>query len=296
MRQPLSQYDDRDEGFSLVGEERDDDALPPRDRRLPKLLLTAGAMAVFAGGLWFAYVQGTHHAGSTTMAQNGGVPVLRADPSPAKVKPEEPGGMVVPNQNVSLYNDKPGFTPVERLLPAAEKPMPRPLAPPPSAALPQPIAPGLEAAMPPVPPAPAMAPPPPAPPVLAVTPPSTPAETTAAAKPPEKPVTKPKPAPERQVAAAHAPARAEPHPARSGPVQVRLGSLRSPAAARQEWARLKRENPDLLGRLRAVAVRTDLGEKGIYYRIEAGPFSDTAAAQRLCNELKQRNFGCLLAR
>jgi len=79
-------------------------------------------------------------------------------------------------------------------------------------------------------------------------------------------------------------------------VQVRLGSLRTPEAAREEWARLKRENADLLGGLKANAVAVDLGEKGIYYRIMAGPFADAAAAERLCQELKQRNRGCILAR
>jgi cell division septation protein DedD len=91
-------------------------------------------------------------------------------------------------------------------------------------------------------------------------------------------------------------AAAEPGPAPSGRVQVRLGSLRSPEAAREEWQRLKRENGDLLGSLRANAVSVDLGEKGIYYRIMAGPFPDAAAAERLCGEMKRRNHGCILAR
>src|SRR5438477_3005932 len=54
-------------------------------------------------------------------------------------------------------------------------------------------------------------------------------------------------------------------------------------------SRLKREQPDLLGKLSAVAVRADLGDKGTYYRIQAGPLSDGAAAERLCGELRQRS-------
>src|SRR5262249_42942847 len=68
-------------------------------------------------------------------------------------------------------------------------------------------------------------------------------------------------------------------PAGKGPVQLRLGSLRTPEAAREEWAKLKRENADLLGKLTAVAVRTDLGDKGTYYRIQASsPHSRSASA------------------
>ena len=78
--------------------------------------------------------------------------------------------------------------------------------------------------------------------------------------------------------------------------QVQLASVRSPEAAREEWDRLKRENPDLLGKLTAIPVRADLGDKGVYYRIQAGPFADAAAAERICGELKRRNIGCILAR
>src|ERR1044071_6803374 len=56
----------------------------------------------------------------------------------------------------------------------------------------------------------------------------------------------------------------------AGMVQVRLGSLRTPEEAREEWQRLKRENADLLGKLKANAVSGDLGGKGIYYPIQAG--------------------------
>ena len=78
-------------------------------------------------------------------------------------------------------------------------------------------------------------------------------------------------------------------------MEVRLGSLRSPEAAREEWQRLKRENGDLLGALKANAVSVDLGEKGIWYRIMAGPLDD-AGAERLCSEMKRRNQGCIVAR
>ena len=67
MRQhAFGEYDDREDGYGLVGEERADE-LPPRDRRLPMLLLSVFAMALFAGGLWFAYVQGTRHPSASQL-------------------------------------------------------------------------------------------------------------------------------------------------------------------------------------------------------------------------------------
>lgn len=261
MPQPLRD----DEAFELVGDERDGDYERP-ERRFPAVMLSLALMVVFAGGLWFAYHLGARHSGVGASA--GGIPLIRADRSPDKVRPEQPGGMKVPDQNASIFNEKPGIPKVERLLPPPEKPMPRPVAPPaPAAAAAQrpaavPHAVPQQAAMPPAP------------------------ETSEAA-------------PEQRRARAAQSSDGEEPTADAGPagkIKVRLGSLRSPDAAREEWQRLKHDNPDLLGRLTAVAVRTDLGDKGIYYRIEAGPLRDTAAAEKLCGELKQRNFGCLLAR
>lgn len=264
MRQTLVEFEEYDEGFGPVGGERaGEDARPPR--RLPAIVLAVLAMAVFAGGLWFAYEQGRHHA-ATGSASSGGVPLLRADSGPTKVKPEQPGGMQIPDQNVAIYNEKPGGPAVENLLPPPEQPMPRPVPepPPPPAAAAAPAAPVVAA-----PPTVAAAPPPPAQAM------------------PEAAAAKPAPHPKSEAPPAHA--------AKTGPVRVQLASLRSVDAARAEWARLKHDYADLLGSMTAVAVRADLGDKGIYYRVEAGPL-DAAAAERLCGELRRRKLGCALAR
>lgn len=281
MRQPASQYadnayDQREEHYGLVGDARPEEFQqehPRRDRRLPALLLTVAVMALFAGGLWFAYVQGTKHAPTVTASRDG-VPLLRADDRPTKVKPEQPGGMKVPDQNVSLYNDKPGGPPAEKLLPQPEQLMARP------APVPEAAAPAASPASPP---------------------PSVAAPTSAtSAKPASKSPAETKPPAAAKPAAAAAPGKPAPpaaaQNAATGNIEVRLASVRTPESAREEWGKLKRENGDLLGNLRANAVPVDLGEKGTYYRIQAGPFADAAAAERLCAELKKRNHGCILAR
>ena len=263
MRQTFSEYHDPDERLGLVGEDRVDEYSRP-DRRLPAMLLTGVAMALFAGGLWFAYVQGTRHP--AVSAPGDPVPLIRADDRPTKVKPDQPGGMTIPDQNVSLYNERPGGTPVEKLLPAPEQPMPRPAS-------------GAKE-------------------TTLLEPPSAPATQQPAAQPIAKAAAKvaPKPAPAAPAKpVALTPAGAAPA-GKASPVQIQLSSLRSPEAARDDWARLKREYPDLLGKLTAVAVRTDLGDKGIYYRVLAGSFGDAATAEKLCSELKRRNLGCILAR
>jgi hypothetical protein len=272
VAQPVGQYDEYDErdgGFELTGERREEE--PPRGGlRLLPVVLTLAVMALFAGGVWFAYVQGTRQAGGAAQSASA-VPLLRADERPTKVKPEQPGGMPMPDQNISLYNDKLAKSPVEKLLPPPEQPLPRPAPAKPTAA-PQIVMPPPEAGTAEAGPRPAM--------------PSAAAPQSAAPPAAQKAALAP-PGAQKVALPPGGPA--------AGTVQVRLGSLPSPEAAREEWQRLKRQNGDLLGNLRANAVAVDLGEKGIYYRILAGPL-DEAAAERLCGEMKRRSLGCIIAR
>jgi outer membrane biosynthesis protein TonB len=262
MQQHLGGYGEREDPVGLVGDERLDEFAPPR-RRWPTAVLSAAVMAVFAGGLWFFSHQGARQ--SAMLGSGDAVPLIRADERPMKSKPDQPGGMPVPDQNVSVYNEKPGAAAVEKLLPPAEQPMPRPA--PKEAARTQPA--GTQ-------PAGTAAPKPPAPQQQA-------AATPAPKKAPAKPAAKETPA--------AAPAKSAP----SGPVRIQLGSLRSPEAAKDEWARLKREHPDSLGKLTAVAVRADLGDKGVWYRVQTQVFDDAAAADRLCADLRKQKIGCSLA-
>lgn len=270
MRQAFGDYNDRTDDFTLIGEEREDaDDAPPSDRRLLTITLTVLVMALFAGGLWFAYHLGARHA-----TGGAGVPLIHADRTPDKVKPAEPGGMKIPDQNVSIYNEKPGISPIERLLPPPEKPLPRPEPPRQAVAVPPPVT----AAPPPViAPPPVVAPPPVAEPRPAVE--------------PRASVT-----PRSAIASRAAGASAVPRPSGFGQIEVSLAAVRTPDEARAEWALLKRQNPDLLGRLEAFAVRSEEGDQGFIYRVEAGPFANLAAAEHLCDELRRRHRGCVVAR
>jgi hypothetical protein len=209
---------------------------------------------MFAGGLWLAYQQGLKRGGGITGAAD--VPLIRADERPTKVKPEKPGGMEVPDRDKLIYTQKRAT--VEHLLPPPEKPMPRPTAPS-----------GL---------APSASPqPPPAPDGVA-----NPAPQAQSQPPAGK-------APAKTEASAAKPAAAQ----KPGGARIQLASVRSEDAARQEWDRIRRANPDVLGTMSAAPVRADMGEKGVFYRVETAPIAD---AERVCGELKKRNIGCLIAR
>lgn len=88
-----------------------------------KLLAVLVCVTLIAGGVWIGF-------GERIMAMfgptDGDVPVIAADPAPIKVRPENPGGMQVPNQGRLVYGVVDGSSTqprVERLLPSPEKPV-----------------------------------------------------------------------------------------------------------------------------------------------------------------------------
>ncbi|MFZ3235372.1 MAG: SPOR domain-containing protein, partial [Stellaceae bacterium] len=84
--------------------------------------------------------------------------------------------------------------------------------------------------------------------------------------------------------------------ARSGGVRLQLGAVRSESEARGTWDRLKHNNADLLGKLSSAPIRADLGDKGVYYRIQTAPVADPSIADRICGELRQRHLACVIIR
>jgi cell division septation protein DedD len=89
---------------------------------------------------------------------------------------------------------------------------------------------------------------------------------------------------------------AEVRPAAGGAYKVQIAATRSDADARATWTRLQSANRDLLGSLALTVQQADLGERGIYYRIQAGGLADVQSAQSLCAALKSRRVDCMVVR
>ena len=80
-----------------------------------------------------------------------------------------------------------------------------------------------------------------------------------------------------------------------GSHRIYLASYRGIQKANEGWQGLAAANPDLLGGLEAAVAQADLGrEKGIVYRLQAGPLADTVSANALCYKLSQRNIPCVV--
>jgi cell division septation protein DedD len=103
-------------------------------------------------------------------------------------------------------------------------------------------------------------------------------------KPQAKSGAKPKAAP-----GAGPKAGATPAPDSDVAMVLHLASLRSEQAAKREWSDLQKSYPDNLGGMQAEITRTELGEKGIFYRVLAGPLPTRSAARQTCATLKQKS-------
>ena len=78
--------------------------------------------------------------------------------------------------------------------------------------------------------------------------------------------------------------------------QVQLAAVRNKLAAQNEWKRLKMRHSEILGKLVSNIIRADLGTKGIYFRLRAGPLIDKGSATQLCGALRKVNVNCLVIR
>lgn len=207
--------------------------------------------------------------GMTRMGGPRSVPLIEPDPRPFKVRPDDPGGLRVPNQDELIFerNRGPANNGSARLAPEPEGPrldaLRAQVAQPP----PRPVAPATPNAD-----APAVAP---------------------SSRTLEPAATQPGPAAPAQSAAAPA---ARPAPAPNGAIRVQLGALTSEEAARGEWDRLARRHADLLGAFRPQVVRFEREGQATLFRLRTGGFADAAAAGAFCEQVRARSAPCVVIR
>lgn len=73
---------------------------------------------------------------------------------------------------------------------------------------------------------------------------------------------------------------------------VHLASYKSQKNADRGWTQLKRAHAEQLGNLSYTVAQVNLGSKGTFYRLIAGPLPSEAAAASLCRDLKRRRQFC----
>lgn len=238
-----------------------------RDRRSrPRVLMAAAVVAALA----FAGAAALVWTGER--AREGEVPMIVADAGPFRVRPAEPGGLQVPNQDQLVYQRMGGGDPeprrrIEVLLPPPEAPMPVPRPAPPAEV-------AAEAAPAPEPPQPAA----PAPAAPSAPAPAAPSAQAAARLP------LPPPPPQAEIG---------PAPRAEGGIQVQLAAVGSEAAVQAEWTRLRSRMPDLLAD-QTLTVSRGEREGQPFWRLRTGRFADPAAARGFCERVRARGFTCFV--
>ena len=298
LRMPVRQSEGRDEGGTLTDPVFDDEYYG-RDQaggkaRAIGLVVGVVVGAIIAGtAAWFVFGPGGG-------AERGQTPLIVAAPEPFKVRPDDPGGLQVDNQDKLVYGRIGAGAPapgVENILPPPETPKvpaPPPVAPAVQEAVPSVVSETLEkaeavaeqvlesaeetvaAAVPSTPVA-----------TPSVNTPSVPAPSLPAVSEPKAPSQPTPPAAQEQTLESMV-------AALSGDYLIQIAALRSQEAAEGEWDRVSRRHSSILGSYRSLIVKADLGERGIFYRLRAGPLASRNDAEQLCSTLAAENVGCLV--
>lgn len=265
-----------------------------------------GGVALLAAGVFIASVTIAYQMGLET-GRSGTTPIIRADDGPVKFRPQDPGGMKIPNRNKEIYQQmakKADKAPRARMLPPPEKPIENLLltldrsfagggtpAAPEDVSQPAPLAPGQSAARKIEPLA--------APGPVAV---DGARETAAGAVP--APRRRPiqwaavanggtasdggtDSAAGRQVAALPG--------ASAGGFAAQLAATRTRESAGAALNKLRKANPALFQGLRPEIVTSRPGKsRGTWYRLRVGPFASRKAARGYCGRAAARKVACLI--
>ncbi len=245
-------------------------------RRILTLLIALAALGGFAVVVVYSYDRGTQ------TAKDKIAPIVKAQDGPTRVRPEKPGGMTIPHQDKEIYDrlgGKPETGRIENLLPPPEPvaskppPMPEKAVAPPEAIAEQAASPaaGTEDVAPAA---------------------SKPDEQ----KPPAVKTVEPPPAPKPVVTEKPSPDVSARPPPQAGGWRIQIASLRSEDGARKTWNNLRKNHPDLFGRLSMSVERVEISGKGVFFRLQAGTLKDRASAAALCAKANSRKVGCLVVR
>jgi hypothetical protein len=230
----------------------------PMDPQMVRLgVIAAGVAGVLALGVGGYSLLG--HRSHT-------IPVVEADSSPVRVRPDNPGGAMVAGAEEQIMGG--GHGQADAMAPAEEAPAPQALRA------------QIAAEKQPAPVAPPVVQAPVAQPVsLTAPPPAVPSPLAAM--------------PEHRAAETHPPAKPVGETVSSG-TQVQLGALDSEQAAMTEWQRLSHRMPELLRAHQPAVLRAEHGGKTIF-RLRTSGFTDIASATAFCAQVRSKGVGCSIA-
>jgi len=273
------------------------------------ILAACAALFVLFAVFWSTYPRGDRAA----QGGDGPVPMVRADVTAFRTAPDDPGGMQIPYRDSTIFETirnaetdaAGGKGRVESLLPPPEEPMDRtqmfaglktdtledsdvptivetPLSAGPMAEMPKDGAAAdgeilsTDAVVDQA---------------VASVSAARDAADAAAPVPAAKPQSKPEPREEAPAVAKTEPAAGD---AKAGTHYIQLGSVKDRTGAESEWKKLQRDFPTQLGNLSLRVQEANLGEKGIFYRIQGGALSQDNAKAVCAAITAKKPGGCIV--
>lgn len=217
-------------------------------RRMLVAALTVVILVIFGGVIWYSYLEGS---------DSGPVPVVHADKSVVKEKPETPGGLQVPDQDKGVFNRVASgqVDNGEKLEPSAELPIERPVE--------RPVA--VE--------------------VIAAKKESPKAESES------KQIILP---PETETVIREETVITPVNHSKISDYLVQLGAFGKNSTAVELWGIIQDRNFSILKGFESDIMMIDLGKKGVFYRLRAGPVADRLAADKICQALKANKQACIV--
>jgi hypothetical protein len=86
--------------------------------------------------------------------------------------------------------------------------------------------------------------------------------------------------------------KADAAPSAGGRKRAQIAALKSDAEARAMWNRIQGKYPSFTSGKNLYVERADIPGKGVFYRLQVGPFSDSAEVKGFCQSIGQS--GCLV--
>ena len=291
MAQRKGDFDDDEGFFESLMKRKDSVPMPDSMAKMFKTIIGAGVLMIVALITWAVWP-------SADKMSDDSVPIVRAESGDYKVEPDDKGGMIIPNKDSTIFETmdrsaKPERK-VESLLEDSEQPMKKEDMFVEGAAAPSDEkqddsfsvrASGAPATMEKL--------------VEDVVKPEPADIVKAEAKPVEKIV---EPAKKKvdiidalKAEAGTSTKKADaPKAAPKGNVYIQLAAVKSDADAKTKWAQLKSKYSSL-SPLSLKVQKADLGAKGIFYRVQAGPTSADNAAS-ICSKIKAAKGDCLVVK
>ncbi|HAJ90882.1 MAG TPA: hypothetical protein DCM27_07735 [Rhodospirillaceae bacterium] len=297
MAKRSGDFDDDEGFFESLMKRKDSVPMPDSMAKIFKTIIAACVLIIVSLVAWAVWPNGDKMSADS-------VPVVRAESGDYKVEPDDKGGMIIPNKDSTIFetmdHDAKPEKKVESLLEDSEQPMKK------EEAFVEGTVPAAEA-------------------------PVTAQDTETESVPPEKlveDVVKPEPAAivkeESKIVADTKPVvkeepkvaavvpdkkkvniidalkeetgskKADVAKAAKGSVYIQLAAVKSEADAKTKWAKLKSSHQSLSS-LSLKVQKADLGAKGVFYRVQAGPTSADNAAS-ICAKIKSAKGDCIVAK